>query len=268
MQRFRNDLAPELVRLVVDIGNTTTTLAVFSGASEPIVESAPSSMFGDPKATADFFSSLALQHGTPQAVAVCSVVPAAAASCSAQLESLFSVAVITINSALRLPFQLDYATPHTFGADRIALCAWSRHLFGDQPVIAVDIGTAITFDVLDAEGNYRGGLIMPGIDMMAGALNSRTAQLPLVGIDKPESLLGRSTIECIRNGIFWGAVRQISGLIDAIGAELLGESKAAPVEVLVTGGNSRIIAPEIGSITRLDELAVLSGIDLLLRLNS
>ncbi|HHE31309.1 MAG TPA: type III pantothenate kinase [Chlorobaculum parvum] len=268
MQSFRNDLAPELVRLVVDIGNTTTTLAVFSGASEPIVESVPSALFEDPTATADLFSSLALQHGTPQAVAVCNVVPAAAASCSAQLESLFSIAVITINSALRLPFQLDYATPHTFGADRIALCAWSRHLFGDRPVIAVDIGTAITFDVLDAEGNYRGGLIMPGIDMMAGALNSRTAQLPLVDIDKPESLLGRSTIECIRNGIFWGAVRQIAGLIEAIGAELLGESGDSSVEVLATGGNSRIIAPEIDSITRLDELAVLRGIDLLLRLNS
>lgn len=268
MQSSRSVSAEAFVRLVVDIGNTTTTLAMFAGEAEPSVESVQSTLFGEPKAVAELFLSLAHRHGTPQAVAVCSVVPAAAASCSAQLESLFSVPVVTIAASLRLPFQLNYATPHTFGADRIALCAWSRHLFGDRPVIAVDIGTAITFDVLDAEGNYRGGLIMPGIDMMAGALNSRTAQLPLVGIDKPESLLGRSTIECIRNGIFWGAVRQIAGLIDAIGAELLGESKAAPAEVLVTGGNSRIIAPEIASITHLDELAVLRGIDLLLRLNS
>ncbi len=266
MQSFRNDSAPEPVRLVVDIGNTTTTLAVFSSAPEPTVESVPSALFAEPKATADLFATLALRHGTPQAAAVCSVVPDAAAACSAQLESLFSALVVTIASSLRLPFRLDYATPHTFGADRIALCAWSRHLFEEKPVIAVDIGTAITFDVLDAEGVYRGGLILPGIDMMAGALNARTAQLPLVGIDRPESLLGRSTGECIRNGIFWGAVRQIEGLIDAIRAELGDDSSA--VEVLVTGGNSRIIAPEIAAITHLDELAVLRGSELLLRMNS
>lgn len=268
MQSSRNNLVPELVRLVVDIGNTTTTLAVFSGASEPIVESVPSALFGEPKAIADMFALLALRHGAPQVAAVCSVVPDAAAACSAQLEASFAVAVITISSTLRLPFRLDYATPHTFGADRIALCAWSCHLFEEKPVIAVDIGTAITFDVLDAEGNYRGGLIMPGIDMMAGALNARTAQLPLVGIDRPEGLLGRSTDECIKNGIFWGAVSQIEGLIEAISAELLDESDDSPVEVVATGGNSPILVPEIASITHLDELAVLRGSELLLRVNS
>lgn len=268
MQSFWSESPAGVVRLVIDIGNTTTTLAVFTGDSEPSVESMPSALFGETDAMVGLFTSLAHRHGAPESVAVCSVVPALATTCSFLIGSLFSVAAVTIAASLRLPFRLDYATPHTFGADRIALCAWGCHLFENKPVIAVDIGTAITFDVLDASGAYRGGLIMPGIDMMAGALHSRTAQLPQVRIDRPGSLLGRSTEECIRSGIFWGAVRQIAGLIDAIGAELVSETGQPAPEVLLTGGNSRLIASELGEVSVIDELAVLRGADLLLRMNS
>lgn len=267
MQSSRGARAAVPVRLVVDIGNTTTTLAIFTGDEEPSVESVSSALFADSSTMREVFGNMARKHGEPQAVAICSVVPSAAAAGSALLESLFSVPVLTICCKLRLPFRLDYATPHTFGADRLALCAWSRHLFSEKPVIAVDIGTAITFDVLDTAGNYRGGLIMPGIDMMAGALHSRTAQLPQVRIDRPESLLGRSTDECIKSGVFWGAVKQIGGLVDAIRGDLVRDSGESTVEVIVTGGNSRIIVPEIGPVSVIDELAVLRGSDLLLRMN-
>ncbi|AOS83326.1 pantothenate kinase [Chlorobaculum limnaeum] len=267
MQSSRSESPAELARLVVDIGNTTTTLAIFAGDDEPFVESVQSTLFGDSGAMRDVLSKLFRQHSAPCAIAICSVVPAAAATGSALLESLFSVPVLHIGATLRLPFKLDYATPHTFGADRLALCAWSSHLFAGKPVIAVDIGTAITFDVLDAAGTYRGGLIMPGIDMMSGALHSRTAQLPQVRIEKPASLLGRSTEECIRSGIFWGVVKEIEGLIDAIADELIREDGASSVEVLVTGGNSHLIAPELGAVSLIDELAVLRGTDLLLRMN-
>ncbi len=269
MQNFRSESPAGLVRLVADIGNTNTTLALFVGDAEPLVESVPSAMFADSAAMCEVLADLSRKHGTPHAIAICSVVPAAAAAGAALLESLFSVPVLTIGSHLKLPFQFDYDNRATFGADRLALCAWSRHLFEGKAVIAVDIGTAITFDVLDASGAYRGGLIMPGLDMMSGALHARTAQLPQVRIDKPASLLGRSTEECIRSGIFWGAVKQISGLIEAIRADLTGESGASPVEVIVTGGNSRIIASELGAVVSIiDKFAVLRGSDLLLRMNS
>jgi type III pantothenate kinase len=268
MQNVQNEPTVPIVRLVVDIGNTTTSLALFSGASEPAVESVPSDLFADPVRLREVTGKLTRNYGAPEAIAVCSVVPAVAASGSELLQSLFSLPVMTIGSALRLPFRLEYDMQHTFGADRIALCAWSHHLFEGRAVIAIDIGTAITFDVLGSDGVYRGGLIMPGIDMMAGALHSRTAQLPLVEIRKPESLLGRSTGECIRSGIYWGAVRQIGGLIEAISARLLDESGETSVEVIATGGNSRLIASEIGTISVIDELAVMRGIDLLLRMNS
>ena len=268
MQSFRSESPVGLARLVVDIGNTTTTLALFVRDEEPHIESVPTVRFADSNAMREVLADLFLNHGLPQAIAICSVVPAAAAAGSALLESLFSVPVLTIGSTLRLPFHFDYDNRNSFGADRLALCAWSRHLFGESSVIAVDIGTAITFDVLDASGEYRGGLIMPGLDMMSGALHSRTAQLPQVRIEKPASLLGRSTGECIRSGIFWGVVSQIRGLVEAIRGDLVRDSGEAPVEVIVTGGNSPLIAPELGEVSVIDELAVLRGSDLLLRMNS
>jgi type III pantothenate kinase len=267
MQSVQSETTPPIVRLVVDIGNTTTSLALFTGAHEPAVESMPSDRFADPGSLREVTGKLIQNYGAPQAIAVCSVVPAVSASGSVLLQSLFSLPVMTVGSALRLPFRLEYDMHHTFGADRIALCAWSRNLFEDRAVIAVDIGTAITFDVLDSAGTYRGGLIMPGIDMMAGALHSRTAQLPLVDIRKPEGLLGRSTAECIRSGIYWGAVKKIEGLIETIADELTRDFGESTVEVIVTGGNSRLIASEIVTISVIDELAVIRGIDLLLRMN-
>lgn len=267
MQNTRPDPTEGALRLVVVIGNTTTTLALFSSSGEPSIDSLPSDRFAHPETMRDVLGMLALRHGTPDAVTICSVVPDLAVSATAMLESVFPLSVLNIGSSIRLPFTLDYSNSHTFGADRIALCAWSRHLFGQKAVIAVDIGTAITFDVLGSDGRYRGGLIMPGIDMMAGALHARTAQLPLIGIARPESLLGRSTGECIRSGIFWGVVNQIGGLIDAITDELTGESGESAVEVIATGGNSRLIAAELDTVSVIDELAVIRGSDLLLRLN-
>ncbi|NTU53307.1 MAG: type III pantothenate kinase [Chlorobiaceae bacterium] len=255
------------VRLVVDIGNTTTTAAVFRGKAEPSVESMASNGYADTDRMADLFRRLSGRYGAPEAIALCSVVPGITAACTTLLGSMFPVPVLHISSALRLPFRLDYGDCRTFGADRLALCAWGRHLCEGRAVIAIDIGTAITFDVLGSDGAYRGGLIMPGIDMMAGSLHSRTAQLPLVEIGKPDKLLGRSTEECIRSGIYWGAVSQIGGLVDVVADELIRESGEPSVEVIVTGGNSRSIASEIGSVSVIDELAVLRGADLLLRMN-
>lgn len=267
MQNIQPDPKAGALRLVVVIGNTTTTLAVFSGSGEPSIDSLPSDRFAFPDTMREVLGRVAQRHGTPDAVTICSVVPELAASVSAVIESIFAVPVLNIGSAIRLPFTLDYGNSHTFGADRVALCAWSRHLFGEKAVIAVDIGTAITFDVLGSDGRYRGGLIMPGIDMMAAALHARTAQLPLIGIAKPESLLGRSTGECIRSGIFWGVVNQLGGLIDAIADELIRENGESSVEVIATGGNSRLIASELETVSVIDELAVIRGSDLLLQLN-
>jgi type III pantothenate kinase len=268
MERRLPESTAEQSRLVVVIGNTTTTMAMFSDAPEPDLERMSSDRSADPGILDNALQGLLQRCGTPHQIAICSVVPDIATRCAALLESKFSVPVLIIGAGLHLPFRLEYGNHHSFGADRVALCAWSQKIFPGQAHIAVDIGTAITFDVLDSHSNYVGGLIMPGLDMMAGALHARTAQLPLVDIDRTANLLGRSTGECIRSGIFWGAVKQIGGLIDEISDYLRRELGEASAGVIATGGNSRLIAAEIKSIDVVDELAVARGSRLLLDLNS
>jgi type III pantothenate kinase len=258
----------EASRLVVVIGNTTTTIALFHDGPEPVIENLPSADFRDGAVMAERLEGVVRRFTPVLGAAVCSVVPDISARCAGMLESMFSIPVLLIGSSLRLPFTLEYENSHAFGSDRIALCAWGRRLYPQQAHIAVDIGTAITFDVLDSKGEYVGGLIMPGLDMMSGALHSRTAQLPLVRIEKSPTLLGRSTGECIRSGIFWGAVKQIDGLIEEITRYLREEHGEASVGVIATGGNSRLIAAEVRSIDVVDELAVVRGSRLLLDLNN
>ncbi len=259
----------EAPRLVVVIGNTTTTMALFHDGPEPVViEHLPSAVFDDAVVMAAKLEGFVRKYPpVPGGAAICSVVPDIAVRCAGLLEGMLSVPVLLIGATLRLPFSLNYENSKSFGADRIALCAWSRQLFPQQAHIAVDIGTAITFDVLDSKGAYVGGLIMPGLDMMSGALHSRTAQLPLVSIEKSTNLLGRSTGECIRSGIFWGAVKQIDGLIEEITSHLREQYGEASAAVIATGGNSRLIAGEISSIDVVDELAVVRGSRYLLDLN-
>lgn len=268
MERVNAGSNGNAARLIVVIGNTTTTLAIFPDGPDPLTERIPSSSFADPGVMSETLDAVIRRYGPFLDAAICSVVPEIAGRCAEALGSAGSIPVLNIGSGLELPFMLRYENGNAFGADRIALCAWSSRLFPQQAHISVDIGTAITFDVLDSKGEYVGGLIMPGIDMMSGALHSRTAQLPLVAIEPGASLLGRSTGECIRSGIFWGAVKQIEGLIEEISRYLRDELGESSIGVIATGGNSRMIAAEIGSIDIVDELAVARGSRLLLEMNA
>ena len=256
-----------LRQLIVVIGNTSTSMVLFGVASHPVTERIPTARLADAASMNSLLDMLLNHHGPFDEAAICSVVPEVARRCTAGLASVLDLPVMVVGASLRLPFRLDYENGNSFGADRIALCAWSQQLFPGEAHIAIDIGTATTFDVMNAQCEYLGGLIMPGIDMMAGALHASTAQLPLVRIDRSCTLLGRSTAECIKNGIFWGVVMQIRGLIGEIKHYLKSKHGAQKIGVLVTGGNSELVARELGFPVIVDELAVARGSRLLLDLN-
>jgi type III pantothenate kinase len=216
---------------------------------------------------AGHLQSLLERYPAIREAAVCSVVPVVAERCVGILETQLPGQVLRIGSAVKLPFALHYENPEAFGADRIALCAYGRERFGGQALIAVDIGTAITYDVLNSRGEYLGGMIMPGIEMMAGALSDRTAQLPLISVGRSDLLLGHSTMECINSGIFWGAVTEFEGLVERIRVYLKERHHEEMVAVIATGGNSAMLAAELREPIIVDELAVIKGCRLLLRLN-
>jgi type III pantothenate kinase len=122
------------------------------------------------------------------------------------------------------------ATPPV-GADRICNTVAAGVLFPGQPVIVVDFGTATTFDVVDTDGAYSGGVIAPGINLSLEALHNATALLPRIVVARPEKIIGTDTVACMHSGVFWGYVGLIEGIVNRIRDEF-GE----PMKVLSTGG--------------------------------
>ena len=132
--------------------------------------------------------------------------------------------------------KLDYGIkilidqPDEVGADRIANAVGARLLYA-KPVIVVDFGTATTFDVIDGEGNYCGGIIAPGINLSLQALHEATAKLPRIVVERPSQVIGRDTLSAMQSGIYWGYISLMEGLIARIQKEFPQIEK-----VIATGG--------------------------------
>ncbi len=122
------------------------------------------------------------------------------------------------------------ATPPV-GADRICNTVGAGVMFPEQPAVIVDFGTATTFDVVDEAGDYRGGVIAPGINLSLDALHNSTALLPRIIVAKPENVIGTDTVACMHSGVFWGYVGLIEGIVRRVRAEF-----GKPMKVLSTGG--------------------------------
>lgn len=132
-----------------------------------------------------------------------------------------------------LPVLNGYLTPKTLGLDRMAAAVGAWQLAGKSPVLAIDLGSCITFEYVDDLAIYRGGAISPGLQMRAKAMNSFTARLPLVDLDhKPEIPTGDSTISCMQVGIWYGVEYEIMGQIAAY------RLKNSEIKVYICGGDS------------------------------
>lgn len=133
---------------------------------------------------------------------------------------------------------MNYPKPSTIGADRLANATAAVSL-GKLPAIVVDFGTAVTFDVIDAKGCYRGGVIAPGLPTAASALHERTALLPLTKVTSIRSCVGKSTAEAIRIGLLLGAVGLVREAVERISSEVFNGKRPY---VLATGGDAGIVA--------------------------
>jgi type III pantothenate kinase len=147
--------------------------------------------------------------------------------------------------------------PEEVGADRIinTIAAHDRH---HGPLIVVDFGTATTFDVVDRDGNYCGGVIAPGINLSIEALHKAAARLPRIGIGRPQAVIGTNTIAAMQSGIYWGYVAMIEGMVARIKAE-----SAADLKVIATGGLAPLLAEGTTVIEHSDPDITLEGLRLL-----
>jgi type III pantothenate kinase len=152
---------------------------------------------------------------------------------------------------------IDYPRPETIGEDRLANAVAARQRFG-APVVVVDFGTAVTFDVVNRAGNYAGGIIAPGLAAMTDYLHEKTALLPRIKIREIKTAVGRST----EQAMLVGAVHGYRGLVRGLIAELKRELKVKRLPVVATGGYAGLIAARLPEISAVEPNLTLEGLRL------
>lgn len=249
--------------LVADVGNSETTLGVYEGDT---IRGHWRIMTGVPR-TADEYGLLLRQLLIDDGInpthvegaAIASVVPRVtlplAAACRHWLKDK---PVHLIDGTSKLPIKLDVEEPLTVGADRIVNTLAASRLF-KKDAIVVDIGTATTFDCITADGVFIGGVIAPGVLMMAESLTRNTAKLPATELVLPKRVIGRRTEENIRAGVMYGAAEGIDGIVRRIKAEWPG--KQTPV-VIATGGLAETFKPLCKELDDVDPFLTLRGLQI------
>ncbi len=163
-----------------------------------------------------------------------------------------------VDGRASLPIHLDVEEPLTVGADRIANTLAAAHLFR-RDTIAVDLGTATTFDCITGDGVFCGGVISPGLQTGAENLVRRTAKLPRVDVDRPATVIGRRTETALRSGVFFGAVDAIDGIVRRIVAEW---QRPDPPLVVATGGLAGLVGPHCSTVERIEPFLTLYGLEI------
>lgn len=223
--------------LAIDAGNTNVVFALLDGSQIR----ARWRIATDPRRTADeyavWLNQLLMLEGyglaDVGAVIIATVVPRALHNLTVLAEKYFRVTpMIAGQEPLGWGIELDVAEPASVGADRVVNTIAAHHLY-DGDLIVIDFGTATTFDVVDYNGAYKGGIITPGINLSLDALVAAAAKLPRIAITAPESrsVIGRTTETQMHIGVFWGYVAMMEGLVARIRAEI-----GRPAKVISTGG--------------------------------
>jgi type III pantothenate kinase len=255
------------VILVCDVGNTETTLGVYDGEQLR----GHWRIMTDVPRTADEFGLLLRQilideginpthiHGASIASVVPRITGPLAQACKRWLKDK---PVLLVDGRSKLPIKLDVEEPLTVGADRIVNTLAASRLFGKDAIV-VDLGTATTLDCITSDGVFLGGVIAPGVLMMAESLSRKTSKLPATELVVPKNVIGKRTEECIRAGVMYGAADQIDGLVRRVKAEWPRDAKPM---VIATGGLAEMFKPLCREIEQVDPYLTLRGLEIAYRI--
>ncbi len=231
--------------LCVDIGNTNTHYGLVQNGRTSCQSDVPTRLIDDPvQGLPERINVLRAAGHAIGEIVFCSVVPAAS-------PRLFAVARMVGLNAWQLTHErplgvpISYPRPTEIGQDRLANAAGANALAG-SPAIVIDLGTAVTFDIITTKGGYEGGIITPGPALVTRYLHEHTAQLPLVDdlVSPVHSVIGKSTKEAIRIGAIIGYPGMIQALLDAVLAELAGRGEAPPT-IITSGGAASMVAARL-----------------------
>jgi type III pantothenate kinase len=188
---------------------------------------------------------------------LCSVFPRATPLVRKTVHAVWKLDTLELNAKTIRGVGIDYPKPNSIGPDRLANAVAAKFRFG-APVVVVDFGTAVTFDVVDTRGNYVGGIIAPGLSAMTDYLHEKTALLPKIKIREIKSAVGKSTEEAM----LVGAVHGYRGLVRELIGELKRELRVKKLPVVATGGYAKLIAAKLPEISAVEPDLTLEGLRL------
>lgn len=227
--------------LTLDVGNSHIYGGVFDGEHLEFTFRKSSQDSASSDELGLFFRAVIRENGGDPAqvsqVALCSVVPDLQYSLTNACRKYFRAIPFILQAGVKTGLKIRYRNPVEVGADRIANAIGATTLYPGKNLILVDQGTATTFCVVTRERDYQGGIILPGLRIQMEALESGTAKLPKVEIRAPSEVVGRSTVESIQSGLFFGQLAAMEGLITRIKRESFPHEE---VQVIGTGGFSRL----------------------------
>lgn len=250
--------------LAIDVGNTNIVLGVFDGVR--LTESWRLQTLRERTAdelgilVTQLFGHSGVDKGRIKGIILSSVVPPLTGTVQEMAERYFGQVPLTVDPATNTGMPVLYTPASDVGADRVVNAVAAYEIFGRAervPIIAVDFGTATTFDVISAAGEYIGGVICPGIGISADALFQRAARLPRVDVRKPPSIIGQTTVTSMQAGLFFGYVSMVDGIVTRIRAELPSGDRAI---CIATGGMAGVLSSETTTIQRVEPDLTLQGL--------
>jgi type III pantothenate kinase len=240
--------------LAIDCGNTQTVFGLFEGdrLAEQFRVATNRSHTGDELAV--------LLRGfidleTLDGIVLCSSVPQLVAEYQGFADRWAGVELLVLAPGVSTGVPIRYDDPREVGPDRIANAVAARERHG-APAVVVDFGTSTNFDVVNAAGEFAGGVLAPGVEVSMDALFARAARLPKVPFEAPERVISQTTVAALQSGLVYGFAGQVDAIVDRIRAELA----AANAPVVATGGLADLIAPHSQTITAVDQELTLQGL--------
>jgi type III pantothenate kinase len=252
--------------LALDAGNTNITIGTFDGVRLAgrwrlrTIKEQTADEWGI--LMRNLFSLSSLDLAAIDGVIISSVVPAVDQPLEAMAERYFHRKPMFVNYETNLGISVRYDNPREVGADRLVNGVAGFCKYGG-PVVVVDLGTTINFDIVSENGQFLGGVICPGIGMSISGLFARTARLPMVDFREPEKLIGSNTVGSITSGLYYGFVGMIDGILERLAAELGPSMKA-----VATGGQGNMIVRSSKWVRIYDEDLTLEGLRIIWERNA
>ena len=252
--------------LAIDIGNTNIKYGVFDGDALRVSYRVSSRM----SRTADEYGSVlvgllsdsGINKTDIDGIIISSVIPALNYTMCHMCEYFFGISPIMVGPGIKTGLNIKADNTREVGADIIvnSVSAFSKY---GGPIIIIDFGTATTFDIISEKCELLGVVIAPGIKTSLEGLATKTAQLPMVELDAPKTVIGKNTKHCMQAGIIFG----FAGLVESIIYRIKKELKIEKIKVVATGGLGEIIAKEVKAIDKVDRTLTLDGLKIIYQLN-